>query len=118
MNINHIPYSQNIQKINYIQNKTVKKTGNPVFQTQGQIIDQGGALVQYAMIKGENYIIGLENRSNVKVRLRLLLEGLVINSTGKTCAIFYSNPKERKIFTSKLLPNYNYEQVGFEFQYA
>ena len=118
MNINYIPYSQNIQKINYIQNQTVKKTGNPVFQTQGQIIDQGGALVQYTMIKGENYIIGLENRSNVKVRLRLLLEGLMICSTGKNYAIFYSNPKERKIFTAKLLPNYNYEQVGFEFQYA
>ena len=118
MNINFSPYSQNIQKINNIKIQTVKKAGNPVFQTQGQIIDEGGALVQYAMIKGVNYIIGLENRSNMKVRLQLLLKGLMISSTGKNYAIFYSNPKERKIFTTKLLPNFNYEQIGFEFQYA
>ena len=110
--------TQNIQNVNYIKNQTVKKIGHPVFQTQGHIIDQGGALVQYAMINGENYTIGLENRSNMKIRMQLLLEGLIIGSTGKKYAIFYSNPRERKIFNTKLLPNYNYEQVGFEFQYV
>ena len=68
------------------------------------------------MINGDNYIIGLENRNNIKVRLKLILKGLVLSSTGKSQAIFYSNPRERKIFTAKILQNYNYDQLYFEFQ--
>ena len=116
MNINYLPYSQNVPEVKVIPKKTTKKTGNPVFQTQGQIIDQEGTLIQYAMINGDNYIIGLENRSNMKVRLQLILKGLVISNTGKSFAIFYSNPMERKIFNAKILPNYNYDQLYFEFQ--
>ena len=59
----------------------------------------------------------LENRSNMKIRLKLFLKGLVIGNTGKTFAIFNSNPKERKIFNTKILPNYSYEQITFQFQY-
>lgn len=70
------------------------------------------------MINGDKYVIGLENRSDVKVRMQLILEGLVISNTGRSYAIFYSNPKERKIFNTKILPNYTYEQIGFEFQYV
>ena len=117
INKNYVPYIQNTPKINTNNNLNNKKTGNPVFRTQGQIIDQKGALVQYSMINGDNLVIGLENRSNMKIRLKLFLKGLVIGNTGKTFAIFYSNPKERKIFNTKILPNYSYEQITFQFQY-
>ena len=113
MNQNMGYINQNAQ----INNK-ILKTGNPVFRTQGQIINQEGTLVQYAMISGNNYIIGLENSSNMKIRLKLILQGLVLTNTGKTYALFYSNPKERKIFRAKILPNYSYEQITFEFQYS
>jgi hypothetical protein len=109
------PYAQNIPKSN---NQIKKKTGNPVFKTQGQIIDESGVLVQYAMINGDNYVIGLENRSNMKIKLQLSLLGLVIGNNGQSHAVFYSNPRERKIFNTKILPNYDYDQVAFEFQYA
>ena len=111
-NLSYHPYNKN--NVNNQNNKN----GNPVFKTQGQIINEEGTLIQYKMINGDNYIIGLENRSNLKIRLELILKGLVINSTGKSNAIFYSNPKERKIFNTKILPNYNYQQISFKFNYS
>ena len=123
--VNMYPNMQNVSlnqnnppKINnFVNNQNVKKTGNPVFNTQGQIINQDGSLVQYAMVNGDNYVIGLENRSNMKIRLKLFLEGLILTNNGKNTALFYSNPKERKIFNTKILKNYNRE-IYFEFQYA
>ena len=119
MNIPYNPYPQNVPKANtnYPSNQVQKKTGNPVFKAQGQIINQDGSLVQYSMVNGDNYVIGLENRSNMKVRLQLYLEGLVLSNTGKNYAVFFSNPRERKIFNAKILKNYN-GQIYFEFQYA
>ena len=115
INMPYTPYAQNIPKSN---NQIRKNTGNPVFKTQGQIIDESGVLVQYAMINGDNFVIGLENRSNMKIKLQLSLLGLVIGNNGQSHAVFYSNPRERKIFNTKILPNYTYDQVAFEFQYA
>ena len=119
MNVPYAPYSQNVPKTNtnYPNSQVPKKVGNPVFKTQGQIINQDGTLVQYSMVNGDNYVIGLENRSNMKVRLQLYLEGLVLSNTGKNYAVFFSNPRERKIFNAKILNNYN-GQIYFEFQYA
>ena len=105
--------NNNLNK-NYMNDK---KSVNPVFKTLGQIIDYYGYLVLYTLAKGDNYIIGLENRSNMKIRLKLLLKGLKLKSTGKSSAIFYNHPKERIIFNAKLLPNYNLDKVTFEFQY-
>ena len=119
MNVPYTQYSQNVPKTNvsYPNSQVPKKTGNPVFKTQGQIINQDGTLVQYSMVNGDNYVIGLENRSNMKVRLQLYLEGLVLSNNGKNYAVFFSNPRERKIFNTKVLKNFN-GQIYFEFQYA
>ena len=119
MNVPYTQYSQNVPKTNvsYPNSQVPKKTGNPVFKTQGQIINQDGTLVQYSMVNGDNYVIGLENRSNMKVKLQLYLEGLVLSNNGKNYAVFFSNPRERKIFNAKILNNYN-GQIYFEFQYA
>ena len=124
-NQNNILFNQQIQHHNHnmiihnrhLSNPSPRKNGNPVFRTKGQIINQDGTLVQYSMINGSNFVIGLENRSNIKVKLILFLEGLIISNTGRNYAIFYSNPKERKIFNAKILNNYN-GQIYFEFQYA
>ena len=120
---NNIAQNQNMQMIKpytpYAQNnQNKKKSGNPVFKTQGQIIDESGVLVQYAMINGDSFVIGLENRSNMKIKMKLILLGLVISNNGQSYASFYSNPRERKIFNTTILPNYRYDQVAFEFQYG
>jgi len=124
-NENNLPFNPQIQpqyhnKVihsRHLSNQSPRKNGNPVFRTKGQIINQDGTLVQYSMINGSNFVIGLENRSNMKVKLQLFLVGLIISITGRNYAIFYSNPKERKIFNAKILNNYNGE-FYFEFQYA
>ena len=124
-NENNLPFNPQIQpqyhnKVihsRHLSNQSPRKNGNPVFRTKGQIINQDGTLVQYSMINGSNFVIGLENRSNMKVKLQLFLVGLIISNTGRNYAIFYSNPKERKIFNAKILNNYNGE-FYFEFQYA
>jgi len=98
-------------QVNVVQ----KKGGHPVFKTQGQIIDENGVLVQYYLDNGEEFVIGLENRSNMKVKMQLIIEGAVIVNTGKSLAVFYSNPRERKIFKAKKINNGN---VAFQFDYA
>ena len=101
-----------------VQSKILKKkAGHPVFQTQGQIIDEYGSLVQYYIESGKEIVIGLENRSNMKIKLQLMIEGAIITNTGKSSALFYSNPKERKIFKTKKINNFKGEIV-FQFRYA
>ena len=94
-----------------------KKGGHPVFQTEGQILDEDGALVQYYMETGDEIVIGLENRSNMKIKMQLEIQGAIIVNSGKSVALFYSNPRERKIFRAKKINNFN-EQVVFQFLYA
>ena len=94
-----------------------KKGGHPVFQTEGQILDEDGALVQYYMETGDEIVIGLENRSNMKIKMQLEIQGAIIVNSGKSVALFYSNPRERKIFRAKKINNFN-DQVVFQFLYA
>jgi len=105
----NIPSSQTQSKI------VKKKGGHPVFKTQGQMLDYEGALVQYYMEDENELVIGLENRSNEKIRLQLTIYGAVITNTGKAVAIFYSNPRERKIFKAKKLNKKG--EVSFQFDY-
>ena len=63
---------------------------------------------------GDEIVIGLENRSNMKIKLQLIIEGAVIINTGKSVALFYSNPRERKIFKLKANNNLS-EKVVFQF---
>ena len=88
-----------------------------MFQTEGQILDEDGALAQYYMETGDEIVIGLENRSNMKIKMQLEIQGAIIVKSGKSVALFYSNPRERKIFRAKKINNFN-EQVVFQFLYA
>ena len=93
---------------------------NPVFQTEGEEIDEDGYLVQY-LLKGSNnsYVIGLENNSNYRIQLAIILEGLDILDSefkGKTNPSFVINAKERKVFNVKVKSNY-YGDVTFQFEY-
>jgi len=109
------PKTENEEKASV--NKKVKKKGHPVFNTEPIILDENGVLAQYYMDNGENIIIGLENRSSTKMKMQLIIEGASIINTGSTYAVFYSNPRERKIF--KLKKNEGFTgDINFQFQLA
>ena len=91
-----------------------KKEGHPVFKTQGEYLDVNGEIIQYCMDCGDEIVIGLENRSNMQIKLQLIIEGAVIINTGKSVALFYSYPRERKIFKLKANDNLS-ENVVFQF---
>ena len=115
-NIN-ININNNIPKTNNNYNNNV----HPVFNMEGEPIDDDGYLVQYLMELGnESYVIGLENKSNYGFKLRINLEGLDIvdgNYQGNSKPIFTINPLEKKIFNIKVKNNY-YGNVSFQFEYA
>ena len=91
-----------------------KKEGHIVFKTQGEYLDVNGEIIQYCMDCGDEIVIGLENRSNMQIKLQLIIEGAVIINTGKSVALFYSYPRERKIFKLKANDNLS-ENVVFQF---
>ena len=108
--------NQNISS-SQTQSKVVKKKGgHPVFKTQGQMLDYEGALVQYYLENENEIVIGLENRTNEKFRLQLTIYGAIIANTGKSIAVFYSNPRERKIFKAKRLNKKG--EISFQFDYV
>ena len=115
---NIIPEQTKIETQNQLSIETkIKKQGHPVFRTEPQILDENGAFSQYYMVDGDNLVIGLENRSDVKIKMQLIIEGAVITATGNSYALFYSNPLERKIFNLKKYETFDGE-ITFQFQYA
>ena len=95
---------------------------NPVFQTEGEPIDEEGYLIQYLLEGSDNtYVIGLENRySNYKFNLTMILEGLdILDSAYKYTRkpTFTINPKEKKVFNVRIKSNYSGD-ASFQFEYA
>ena len=94
---------------------------HPVFQQEGEEVDEDGYLIQYLM-KGSNnsYVIGLENNYNSKLQLVILLEGLEMLDNeykGQAKPRFTINPKERKVFNVRIKSNY-YGDVTFQFDFV
>ena len=93
---------------------------NPVFLEEGEEIDEDGYLLQYLLAGSNNsYVIGLENTSNYRIKLSLILEGLdILDSAykGQAKPIFTINAKEKKVFNVKVKSNY-YGNVSFQFEY-
>ena len=94
---------------------------NPVFDEEGEQIDENGNLYQYILEvdNGNGYTIGLENTSAYKIKLKLILEGLTdVDSEfkGQANPVFESLPKSKRVFNLKVKPNAN--DLSFEFTYA
>jgi hypothetical protein len=94
---------------------------NPVFDEEGEQIDENGNLYQYILEvdNGNGYTIGLENTSAYKIKLKLILEGLTDvdpEFKGQTNPVFESLPKSKRVFNLKVNPNAN--DLSFEFTYA
>jgi hypothetical protein len=95
------------------------ENNNPVFDEEGEQIDENGYLFQYVKEVDSGYTIGLENTSNFKIKLKLILEGMTILDSefkGKDSAEFTSLPKSKKVFNLKINPDA--EGLTFEFVYA
>ena len=112
----------NNYNINYNNNNAQQTNNNhPVFNVEGEAIDDDGYLVQYLLDNGnESYVVGLENRSNYGFNLCINLEGLDIidgNYQGMNRPAFTINPYEKKIFNIRVKNNY-YGNVSFQFEYA
>ena len=97
------------------------ETINPVFEEEGEQIDEQGYLFQYVkeVDGGDGYTVGLENTSNYKIKLKLVLEGMTILDSefkGKDSAQFMSMPRSKKVFNLKIKPDA--DDLTFEFVYA
>ena len=92
---------------------------HPVFDEEGEAIDDKGKLTQYILEKDdESYYIGIDNSSTQKLKLKLILEGLKVNDgpyKGQTTPIFELNPKERKVFDVLIISD---DDITFNFDFA
>ena len=94
---------------------------NPVFNEEGEQIDENGFLFQYILEvdNGTGYTIGLENSSPYKIKLKLILEGLMDvdpEYKGQVNPVFECLPKSKKVFNLKVIPDADI--LAFEFTYA
>ena len=79
---------------------------HPIFKTKGESIDKEGRLYSYSEENDDEsgYIIGLENKTNLKFKLKVILEGLIsIDSQykGKDNFEIEIYPKSKKVFMTK-----------------
>ena len=81
-----------------------------VFNEEGQPLDIEPNLIQYVLEINEGYIIGLENTSKKKIKLKLTLEGLELTDSiykGRNSPTFYIEPKEKKTFNAVIKNRFN-----------
>ena len=103
------------------KDKRTQENTHPIFETDGEQIDEKGHLFSY-ILKVENdkgYIIGLENISNIKYKLRLKLEGLRdidAEFIGKKNPEFEISPNSKKVFN--LLINFESDVCSFDFEFV
>ena len=94
---------------------------NPIFKTEGESIDEEERLFSYAEETDDEtgFTIGLENKSNLEFKLKLVLEGLFSidpKFKGKDNFGFTITPKSKKVFNVRNKegdedPSFNFEIV-------
>ena len=89
-----------------------------VFNEEGHPLDIEPALIQYVLEINEGYIIGLENTSKKKLKLKLSLDGLELTDSlykGRNSPTFFIEPKERKTFNAVIKNRFNGD-LSFKFE--
>ena len=90
-----------------------------VFDDEGEAIDDKGKLTQHILEKDDDsYYIGIDNSSEQKLKLKLILEGLKVNDgpyKGQTMPVFELKPKERKVFDVFIISD---DDISFKFDLA
>ena len=89
-----------------------------VFNEEGHPLDIEPTLIQYVLEINEGYIIGLENNSKKKLKLKLSLDGLELTDSlykGRNSPTFFIEPKERKTFNAVIKNRFNGD-LSFKFE--
>ena len=109
-------------KLKNIVVKSSKKTNTIdakiVFNKEGQPLDCEPTLIQYSLEINDGYIIGIENTSKQKMKMKLVLEGLDLtdsNYKGRSSPTFFIDPKEKKTFQAAIKEKYTGD-VLFKFE--
>ena len=100
-------------------NKKKEDNNEKVFEEKGEPIKDNNNLIQYVMKKENGYVIGLENKTNKKLRLKLNIKGLELTDAmykGRDNPIFFIDPKGKKIFNSIIKDKFEGDHYSFEFQ--
>ena len=102
-----------------LKNKISKKIDSKiVFNKEGQPLDIEPSLIQYTLETNDGYIIGLENTSTKKIKIKLVLEGLELtdsNYKGRSSPIFFIDRREKKTFNAVVKNKYNGD-ISFRFE--
>ena len=103
-----------------LKNSQISKKfdSNIVFNEEGKPLDIEPTLIQYILEINEGYIIGLENKSKKKMKLKLALEGLELTDSlykGRNSPTFFIEPKEKKTFNA-VIKNRFKGDLSFKFE--
>ena len=94
---------------------------DPVFNEEGEAIDEDGYIYQYFKQERNGFTIGIENKGRTKEKFKLILEGLDFTDSvnrGKSISQpFYLSPKERKKWFVSYKERYKGD-LSFQFDYA
>ncbi len=94
---------------------------DPVFNEDGEAIDEDGYIYQYFKQERNGFTIGIENRGRTKEKFKLILEGLdFTDSTNRgrsTSLPFELSPNQRKKWYVSLKTRYSGD-LSFQFDYA
>lgn len=96
-----------------------RKVEDRVFKEEAEAIDEDNSIFQYVRETYRGYVIGLENRKNIRLKGKLNVEGLDFieeENKGKSSITFYIEKKSKLVFEVLLKKRY-YGEVSFEFSF-
>ena len=96
-----------------------RKVEDRVFKEEAEAIDEDNSIFQYVRETYRGYVIGLENRKNIRLKGKLYVEGLDFieeENKGKSSITFYIEKKSKLVFEVLLKKRY-YGDVFFEFSF-
>ena len=109
-------------KLSFVEQEEYKDKDyyHEVFNEEPEPLNDEGTLKDYYISEGDDkYIIGIENNTKQKMKLKLTLEGMKLSRgefEGKIEAVFELKENSRKIFEA--IVTTDDENVSFEFDFA
>ena len=97
---------------------TKKLDSKIVFNEEGKPLDNEPSLIQYILEIDGGYLIGLENTSKKKLKLKFSADGLELTDSlykGRNSPTFYIEPKEKKTFSAVIKNRFNGD-LSFKFE--
>ena len=107
-------------KVNFTspQEEVDKEYNHEVFNEEGEELDKEGKLLQYYIEKENEIIIGIDNKYQHSLNLKLVLEGIKISKgefKDKMEFVFELRPNSRKVFETIVISE---DDLSFKFEYA